>query len=89
MFDEKEGTVDMEEDAEKDCKDSSRMVERHNKFVEDYFESIDPKIDPKEEHSLIKGMEDLKIKKEDFYDYIDDQYCNAPTQKGRSITNMV
>ncbi|GJX53746.1 ARID DNA-binding domain-containing protein [Tanacetum coccineum] len=76
MFDEKEGTVDMEEDAEKDCEDSSRMVERHNKFVEDYFESIDPKIDPKEEHSLIKGMEDLKIKKEDFYDYIDDQYLS-------------
>ncbi|GJS39357.1 ARID DNA-binding domain-containing protein [Tanacetum coccineum] len=76
MFDEKEGTVDMEEDAEMDCGDSLRMVKRHNKFLENYFESIDSKFDPKEEHSLIKGMEDLKMEKEDFYDYVDDQYLS-------------
>ncbi|GJZ85924.1 ARID DNA-binding domain-containing protein [Tanacetum coccineum] len=76
MFDKEKGAVDMEEETELDYGKSSSMVERHNKFLEDYFESIDPKIDQKEERSLIKGMEDLKIEKKDYYDYVDDQYLS-------------
>nr|GEY05986.1 ARID DNA-binding domain-containing protein [Tanacetum cinerariifolium] len=72
MFDEKKDTVDMEEETGMDCEKSSRMIEEHNKYLEEYFDSIDPK----EKCSLIKGMEDLKIEKKDFYDYVDDQYLS-------------
>nr|GEW52610.1 ARID DNA-binding domain-containing protein [Tanacetum cinerariifolium] len=72
MFDEKKDTVDMEEETGMDCGKSSRMIEEHNKYLEEYFDSIDPK----EKCSLIKGMEDLKIEKKDFYDYVDDQYLS-------------
>nr|GEX63037.1 ARID DNA-binding domain-containing protein [Tanacetum cinerariifolium] len=52
--------------------DSTSMVESHNKFLEEYFESIDPTV----ECWLIKGMEDLKMEKEDVQDYIDDEYLS-------------
>nr|GEY49788.1 bulb-type lectin domain-containing protein [Tanacetum cinerariifolium] len=48
------------------------MVESHNKFLEEYFESIETTV----ECSLIKGMEDLKMEKEDVQDYIDDEYLS-------------
>nr|GEU76764.1 ARID DNA-binding domain-containing protein [Tanacetum cinerariifolium] len=38
----------------------------------EYFESIDPTV----KCSLIKGMEDLKMEKEDVQDYIDDEYLS-------------
>nr|GFA66447.1 ARID DNA-binding domain-containing protein [Tanacetum cinerariifolium] len=66
----------MVEDAQQDsvmtCEDSTSMVESHNKFLEEYFESIDPTV----ECSLIKGVEDLKMEKEDVQDYIDDEYLS-------------
>nr|GFB36080.1 ARID DNA-binding domain-containing protein [Tanacetum cinerariifolium] len=76
MFDEGKGVEDVQEDSMMDCEDSARMIESHNKFLDEYFESIDPKIDPKEECSLIGGMEDLKTEKEDFHYYIDDEYLS-------------
>nr|GEV78178.1 bulb-type lectin domain-containing protein [Tanacetum cinerariifolium] len=72
MFDEEKGVEDVQEDSMMDCEDSARMIESHNKFLDEYFESIDPK----EECSLIRGMEDLKMEKEDFHDYIDDEYLS-------------
>nr|GEY81310.1 bulb-type lectin domain-containing protein [Tanacetum cinerariifolium] len=51
---------------------STSMVESHNKFLEEYFESIDLTV----KCSLIKGMEDLKMEKEDVQDYIDDEYLS-------------
>nr|GEW37471.1 ARID DNA-binding domain-containing protein [Tanacetum cinerariifolium] len=76
MFDEEKGVEDVQEDSMMDCEDSARMIESHNKFLDEYFELIDPKIDPKEECSLIRAMEDLKMEKEDFHDYIDDEYLS-------------
>nr|GEY23191.1 ARID DNA-binding domain-containing protein [Tanacetum cinerariifolium] len=70
MFDNEEGMVDAQQDSVITCEDSTSMVESHNKFLEEYFESIDPTV----ECSLIKGMEDLKMEKEDVQDYIDDEY---------------
>nr|GEX21271.1 ARID DNA-binding domain-containing protein [Tanacetum cinerariifolium] len=49
MFDEEKGVEDVQEDSIMDCEDSARMIESHNKFLDEYFESIDPKIGPKED----------------------------------------
>nr|GEU44447.1 hypothetical protein [Tanacetum cinerariifolium] len=51
---------------------STSMVESHNKFLKEYFESIDPTV----KCSLIKGIENLKMEKEDVQDYIDDEYLS-------------
>nr|GEW29520.1 ARID DNA-binding domain-containing protein [Tanacetum cinerariifolium] len=67
-----EGMVDAQQDSVMTCEDSTSMVESHNKFLEEYFESIDPTV----ECSLIKGMENLKMEKEDVQDYIDDEYLS-------------
>nr|GEV18586.1 bulb-type lectin domain-containing protein [Tanacetum cinerariifolium] len=64
--------IDAQQDSVMTCEDSTSMVESHNKFLEEYFESIDPTV----ECSLIKGMEDLKMEKEDVQDYIDDEYLS-------------
>nr|GEU30293.1 bulb-type lectin domain-containing protein [Tanacetum cinerariifolium] len=64
--------VDAQQDSVMTCEESTSMVESHNKFLEEYFESIDPTV----ECSLIKGMEDLKMEKEDVQDYIDDEYLS-------------
>nr|GEZ51389.1 bulb-type lectin domain-containing protein [Tanacetum cinerariifolium] len=61
MIDNEEGMVDTQQDSVMTCEDSMSMVESHNKFLEEYFESIDPIV----ECSLIKGMEDFKMEKED------------------------
>nr|GEW52808.1 bulb-type lectin domain-containing protein [Tanacetum cinerariifolium] len=42
MFDNEEGMVDAQQDSVMTCEDSTSMVESHNKFLEEYFESIDP-----------------------------------------------
>ncbi|GJR94061.1 ARID DNA-binding domain-containing protein [Tanacetum coccineum] len=41
-------------------------------FLDDYFRSLDLE----EECSLIKGMEDLKMNKEDVHDYVDNEYLS-------------
>ncbi|GJW72334.1 ARID DNA-binding domain-containing protein [Tanacetum coccineum] len=66
MFDEGEGMIDAQGDNVMVYENSASMIESHNKFLDEYFESIDPK----DECSLIKGMEDLKMEKEDVHDYI-------------------
>ena len=48
------------------------LVESHNKFLEEYFKSIDPSDDC----SLIKGMEELKMDKGDEHDYVDSEYIS-------------
>ncbi|GJT61076.1 ARID DNA-binding domain-containing protein [Tanacetum coccineum] len=67
MFDEDRGMLDANEDRDM-VEDSTAMVKSHNEYLDDYFKSIDPT----EECSLIKGMEDLKMKEEDTHDYCDD-----------------
>ncbi|GKF00965.1 hypothetical protein Tco_0027888, partial [Tanacetum coccineum] len=59
MFDEGEGMIDAQGDNVMVYENLASMIESHNKFLDEYFESIDPK----EECSLIKGMEDLKMEK--------------------------
>ncbi|GJW19332.1 ARID DNA-binding domain-containing protein [Tanacetum coccineum] len=48
-------------------------VTEHNKYLQKYFESLEPK---EEEVSLVKGLEDLKWNKEDEQDYVDDEYIS-------------
>ncbi|GKE63407.1 hypothetical protein Tco_1513774 [Tanacetum coccineum] len=54
------------------AKDEGSMIECHNKHLDEYFQSIDPE----EECSLIKGMEDLKMDKGDVHDYVDSEYLS-------------
>ncbi|GKD05435.1 hypothetical protein Tco_1180409 [Tanacetum coccineum] len=51
-------------------KETESMVAKHNKYLEAYFDSIDPK----EECSLIKGLEELKWDKNEVQDYLDEDY---------------
>nr|GEY58120.1 ARID DNA-binding domain-containing protein [Tanacetum cinerariifolium] len=46
------------------------VVTEHNKFLDEYFESIDPK----EDCSLVNGLEDLKWDRNDIQDYVDEEY---------------
>ncbi|GJW63898.1 ARID DNA-binding domain-containing protein [Tanacetum coccineum] len=48
------------------------MVAKHNKYLKAYFDSIDPK----EECSLIKGLEELKWDKNEVQDYLDEDYIS-------------
>ncbi|GKC95966.1 ARID DNA-binding domain-containing protein, partial [Tanacetum coccineum] len=48
------------------------VVTEHNKFLDKYFESIDPK----EDCSLVKGLEDLKWDRNDVHDYVDEEYIS-------------
>nr|GEZ22373.1 aminoacyl-tRNA synthetase, class 1a, anticodon-binding [Tanacetum cinerariifolium] len=63
-----------EEDGLKD------VVIEHNKFLDKYFESIEPK----DEGSLVKGLEELKWDRDDVHDYVDEEYISrnrcAPKQ---------
>ncbi|GJX82049.1 ARID DNA-binding domain-containing protein [Tanacetum coccineum] len=55
----------------KECEiDTREMVAKHNKFLEEYFESIDPK----DACPLIKGLEELEWDKDMEHDYLDDDY---------------
>ncbi|GJU79481.1 ARID DNA-binding domain-containing protein [Tanacetum coccineum] len=48
------------------------VVTEHNKFLDKYFESIEPK----EDCSLVKGLEDLKWDRNDVHDYVDEEYIS-------------
>ncbi|GKA51668.1 ARID DNA-binding domain-containing protein [Tanacetum coccineum] len=58
----------------KECEiDTREMVAKHNKFLEEYFESIDPK----DACPLIKGLEELEWDKDMEHDYLDDDYISV------------
>ncbi|GKC61242.1 ARID DNA-binding domain-containing protein, partial [Tanacetum coccineum] len=48
------------------------VITEHNKFLEKYFKSIEPK----DEESFVKGLEDLKWDKDDVQDYVDEEYIS-------------
>nr|GEX72625.1 bulb-type lectin domain-containing protein [Tanacetum cinerariifolium] len=48
------------------------VVTEHNKFLDEYFESIDPK----EDCSLVNGLEYLKWDINDIQDYVDEEYIS-------------
>ncbi|GKB59400.1 ARID DNA-binding domain-containing protein [Tanacetum coccineum] len=48
------------------------VISEHNRFLDDYFESIDPK----DECSLVKGLEDLTWDRKDTQDYVDEEYIS-------------
>ncbi|PWA56805.1 bulb-type lectin domain-containing protein [Artemisia annua] len=52
--------------------DENTISEKHNQFLNEYFKSLDVN----EECSLIKSMEDLEIKEQASYDYIDKEYIS-------------
>ncbi|GJX19648.1 ARID DNA-binding domain-containing protein [Tanacetum coccineum] len=72
MFDDGRKAVDVQGDSTMTEEDSGSLISKHNQFLDNYFQSIDPK----EECLLIKGIEDLKMDKEDVQDYIDDEYLS-------------
>nr|GEZ23096.1 ARID DNA-binding domain-containing protein [Tanacetum cinerariifolium] len=47
-------------------------VTKHNRYLEEYFESIEPK----EELLPMKGLDDLKWDKDDVQDYVDEEYIS-------------
>ena len=47
-------------------------VKEHNKYLDEYFKSIDPS----EECSLVKGLEELSCDKKDTLDYVDDDFIS-------------
>ncbi|GKE28295.1 ARID DNA-binding domain-containing protein, partial [Tanacetum coccineum] len=69
MFDEARTKITQEEDTKEDD-GSKNVVAEHNKYLDEYFESIDPK----EDCSLVKGLEDLKWDRNDVHDYVDEEY---------------
>ncbi|GJY36843.1 ARID DNA-binding domain-containing protein [Tanacetum coccineum] len=70
MFDEMPEAVELETTIEGEDEDS--IIKSHNSFLDGYFRSLDLN----EECSLIKGMEDLKMNKEDDHDYVDNEYLS-------------
>ncbi|GJY04638.1 ARID DNA-binding domain-containing protein [Tanacetum coccineum] len=63
--------ITQEEETKKDD-GSENVVVEHNKYLDEYFESIDPK----EDCSLVKGLEDLKWDRNDVHDYVDEEYIS-------------
>nr|GEY14040.1 GRF zinc finger protein [Tanacetum cinerariifolium] len=49
------------------------MIAKHNKYLEEYFDSIDPK----DACPLIKGLEELKWDRNMVQDYLDDDYISV------------
>ncbi|GKE18320.1 hypothetical protein Tco_1425897, partial [Tanacetum coccineum] len=70
MFDNMEEAVEQETTIEEE--DEESIIKSHNNFLDGYFRSLDLN----EECSLIKGMEDLKMNKEDVHDYVDNEYLS-------------
>nr|GEU95757.1 bulb-type lectin domain-containing protein [Tanacetum cinerariifolium] len=62
------------------------VVTEHNKFLDEYFESIDPK----EDCSLVNGLEDLKWDRDDIQDYVDEEYIswNGSLYALKTIANL-
>ncbi|GJT25061.1 hypothetical protein Tco_0894998 [Tanacetum coccineum] len=77
MFDNMEEAVEQETTIEEE--DEESIIKSHNNFLDGYFRSLDLN----EECSLIKGMEDLKMNKEDVHDYISWVYGNWEVLKGK------
>ncbi|GKE40343.1 ARID DNA-binding domain-containing protein, partial [Tanacetum coccineum] len=48
------------------------VVNEQNKFLDKYFESIEPK----DEGSLVKGLEELEWDRKDVHDYMDKEYIS-------------
>ncbi|GKD04630.1 ARID DNA-binding domain-containing protein [Tanacetum coccineum] len=71
MFD-KARTGKAQEESFTEDDGSKDVVTEYNKFLDEYFESIDPK----EECSLVNGLEDLKWDKNDIQDYVDEEYIS-------------
>ncbi|GJV32648.1 kinase-like domain, phloem protein 2-like protein [Tanacetum coccineum] len=71
--------------------DEDNIIKSHNSFLDGYFRSLDLN----EECSLIKGMEDLKMNKEDVHDYVDNEYLSlngtlyAMKYEGKSNVEML
>ena len=73
MFDEKKQGTEVSQEKDINEEDGSKdVVIEHKKFLDEYFESIDPK----EECSLVNGLEDLKWDKNDIHDYVDEEYIS-------------
>ena len=47
-------------------------ITEHNKYMEEYFESLDPK----DECSMVKGLEDLICDRKATQDYVDDEFIS-------------
>ncbi|GJS37840.1 ARID DNA-binding domain-containing protein [Tanacetum coccineum] len=48
------------------------VITEHNKFLDKYFKSIEPK----DEGSCVKGLEELKWDRNDVHDYVDEEYIS-------------
>ncbi|GJW96417.1 ARID DNA-binding domain-containing protein [Tanacetum coccineum] len=48
------------------------VITEHNKFLDKYFKSIEPK----DEGSCVKGLEELKWDRNDIHDYVDEEYIS-------------
>nr|GFB55757.1 ARID DNA-binding domain-containing protein [Tanacetum cinerariifolium] len=70
MFDDMPEALEQEATIEGEDEDS--IFKSHNSFLDGYFRSLDLN----EECSLVKGMEDLKMNKEDVHDYVDNEYLS-------------
>ncbi|GJW42556.1 ARID DNA-binding domain-containing protein [Tanacetum coccineum] len=71
MFDNMEEAVEQETTIEEEDEESSLKATTIS-WMDGYFRSLDLN----EECSLIKGMEDLKMNKEDVHDYVDNEYLS-------------
>ncbi|GJT81030.1 hypothetical protein Tco_1055372 [Tanacetum coccineum] len=67
-----EVTLNAQEESFTEDDGSKDVVTEHNKFLDEYFESIDPK----EECSLVNGLENLKWDRNDIQDYVDEEYIS-------------
>nr|GEY47407.1 ARID DNA-binding domain-containing protein [Tanacetum cinerariifolium] len=70
MFDEMPEVIEQEATIEGEYEDN--IFKSHNSFLDGYFRSLDSN----EECSLVKGMEDMKMNKEDVHDYVDNEYLS-------------
>ncbi|GKA62853.1 ARID DNA-binding domain-containing protein [Tanacetum coccineum] len=62
-----------QEEIHTEVNELKKVITEHNKYLQKYFDSIQPK---EEEISLVKGLEELKWNKEDEQDYVDDEYIS-------------
>ncbi|GJS95347.1 ARID DNA-binding domain-containing protein [Tanacetum coccineum] len=62
-----------QEEIHTEVNELKKVITEHNKYLQKYFDSIQPK---EEEPSLVKGLEELKWNKEDEQDYVDDEYIS-------------
>nr|GEX85995.1 ARID DNA-binding domain-containing protein [Tanacetum cinerariifolium] len=70
MFDDMPQALEQETTIEGE--DEDNIFKSHNRLLNGYFRSLDLN----EECSLVKGMEELKMNKEDVHDYVDNEYLS-------------